>query len=63
MFAMFVPLPTRQKRGLRWATPALFALLLGVFVWARLASGSEQRALIVGWGALSGGLSDPAAWQ
>jgi len=63
MFAMFVPLPTRQKRGLRWATPALFALLLGVFVWARLASGSEQRALIVGWGALSGGLADPAAWQ
>ena len=59
---MFVSLPNRAKSGLRWATPLLFAVLLGAFVLATLGSGPEQRALLVGWGALSGGLAAPDAW-
>ena len=60
---MFVSLPTRQNRGLRWATPLLFVVLLGVFLWATMASDTEQRALLMNWGALSGGLLAPEAWQ
>jgi membrane associated rhomboid family serine protease len=60
---MFVSLPTRQNRGLRWATPLLFVVLLGVFLWATMASDAEQRALLMNWGALSGGLLAPEAWQ
>ena len=60
---MFVSLPTRQKRGLRWATPLLVVLLSAAFLWATMGTSGEQRALVMGWGALSGGLADPAAWQ
>ena len=59
---MFVSLPTRQRSGLRWATPLLFVLLWGAFVWATMGTDSQQRALIVGWGALSGGLTSLEAW-
>ncbi len=59
---MFVPLPTRQKRGLRWATPLLVVLLTGAFLWATMGTSGEQRALVLGWGALSGGFMSPDAW-
>ena len=59
---MFVSLPTRQRSGLRWATPLLFVLLWGAFVWATMGSDRDQQALVVGWGALSGGLTSPDAW-
>ena len=59
---MFVSLPTRQKAGLRWTTPLLVALLSATFLWATMGTGSEQRALVQGWGALSGGFLSPEAW-
>ena len=59
---MFVSLPTRQRSGLQWATPLLVVLLSAAFLWARLGTGSEQRALMLGWGALSGGFMSPDAW-
>ena len=59
---MFVSLPTRQKRGLRWATPLLVVLLSAAFLWATMGTSGEQRALIMGWGALSGGFMSPDAW-
>ena len=62
MAPMFVSLPTRQRRGLRWATPLLFVLLWGAFVWATMGSDRDQQALVVGWGALSGGLTSANAW-
>jgi membrane associated rhomboid family serine protease len=62
MARMFVSLPTRSKPGLRWATPLLAVLLWLAFVLANMGTGPEQRALIVSWGALSGGLLAPDAW-
>jgi membrane associated rhomboid family serine protease len=59
---MFVSLPTRQKRGLRWATPLLVVLLSAAFLWATMGTSGEQRALVMGWGALSGGFMSPDAW-
>jgi membrane associated rhomboid family serine protease len=59
---MFVSLPTRQKRGLRWATPLLVVLLSSAFLWATMGTSGEQRALVMGWGALSGGFMSPDAW-
>ncbi|MUV13011.1 rhomboid family intramembrane serine protease [Noviluteimonas gilva] len=59
---MFVSLPTRQKRGLRWATPLLVVLLTAAFLWATMGTSGEQRALVMGWGALSGGFMSPDAW-
>jgi len=60
---MFVSLPNRSKPGLRWATPLLFVLLWAAFIAANAGTGPEQRALVVGWGALSGGLASPDAWS
>jgi membrane associated rhomboid family serine protease len=59
---MFVSLPTRQKRGLRWDTPLLVVLLSAAFLWATMGTSGEQRALVMGWGALSGGFMSPDAW-
>ena len=59
---MFVSLPSRQKRSLRWATPLLFVLLWAAFVWATAGSDTHQRQLLLDWGAVSGGLASPSAW-
>src|SRR5688572_24906027 len=59
---MFVALPSRQKPSLRWATPALFMVLWLAFVWATTRTDAHQRALLMGWGALAGGLASPDAW-
>ncbi|HJY34584.1 MAG TPA: rhomboid family intramembrane serine protease [Vicinamibacterales bacterium] len=52
---MFVSLPTRNRRTLRWATPLLFALLWLAYFWASTQSGATQHALLLHWGALTGG--------
>lgn len=52
---MFVPLPTRSRRTLRWATPGLLALLWLAYLWASTRSGDAQHALLLHWGALTGG--------
>jgi membrane associated rhomboid family serine protease len=59
---MFVALPSRHKSGLRWATPALFLALWLAFVWATTRTDAHQRALLMNWGALAGGLASPDAW-
>ena len=50
---MFVSLPTRERKTLRWATPLLLALLLAGFAW-NLAQ--PHAGLVRNWGALGGGL-------
>ena len=52
---MFVSIPTRHRHDLRWATPALVALLWLAFLWASTRPPGGQRALLLEWGALSGG--------
>jgi membrane associated rhomboid family serine protease len=52
---MFVSIPTRTKPTFRWATPMLVAVLWAAFLWASSRSGTGQRALLLEWGALSGG--------
>ena len=59
---MFVTLPTRHRRAVRWATPLLFVLLWLAFVWAATGSDATRRELLLGWGAVSGGLASPEAW-
>ncbi len=51
---MFIPLPSRRKPSLRWATPALFALLWLAFLWAKTRHGAMQDDLLREWGALTG---------
>ena len=60
---MFVPLPSRIRPTLRWATPLLAGVLVAVFVWASSQPGAAQRALLLDWGALAGGLQTPQAWR
>lgn len=52
---MFVSIPTRQRHPLRWATPTVVAVLWLAFLWASMLSGGRKRALLLEWGALSGG--------
>ena len=59
---MFVSLPSRKKPTLRWATPALFAALWVVFLWAATRPVPAHDSLLLNWGALSGGLSTPQDW-
>ncbi|HEY4555177.1 MAG TPA: rhomboid family intramembrane serine protease [Lysobacter sp.] len=59
---MFVALPSREKPPLRWATPLLFVLLWSCFVAATLLPEPEQRALMLHWGVLTGGLGSLADW-
>lgn len=60
---MFVSLPSRKKPSLRWATPALFAALWVVFLWAATRPVAAHDSLLLNWGALSGGLSTPQDWM
>lgn len=60
---VFIAIPSRQKAPLRWATPLLFAALWLCFTWLALLPEPAQRRLLMEWGALSGGLTTPAAWQ
>ncbi len=60
---MFVALPTRTRRSLRWATPLLFAALWLAYLWASTRSGDTQRALLLDWGALTGGQAIADTWH
>lgn len=60
---MFVALPAREKARPRWATPLLFAALWGTFVAAIALPEAGQRALMLEWGALTGGLESADAWR
>lgn len=53
---MFVAIPPREHPPLRWAMPLLFVALWGCFVAASVLPDSEQRRLLLEWGALSGDL-------
>lgn len=59
---MFVALPSREKTPKRWAMPLVFALLWVCFVASEVLPDSDQRRLMLDWGALSGGLATPADW-
>lgn len=59
---MFVSLPSRKKAVVRWATPALFAVLWLAFLWGVTQPQGAHRSLLLNWGALSGGLATPEAW-
>jgi membrane associated rhomboid family serine protease len=52
---MFVSLPSRSRPSLRWATPMLFAVLWLAFLWASTRPDATQGALLLDWGALTGG--------
>ena len=54
---MFVSTPTRTRPSLRWATPALFALLWLAYLWASVYPDSVRHDLLADWGTLSGGLA------
>ncbi len=60
---MFVSLPSRKKPAVRWATPVLFAVLWLAFLWTATRPEEAYRNLLLDWGALSGGLTSPQAWQ
>ncbi|MBV2209863.1 MAG: rhomboid family intramembrane serine protease [Thermomonas sp.] len=56
---MFVGIPPRQTRHLRWATPLLFAALWLAYVLTALRTPNAT----LDWGVLTGGLHTVAAWQ
>ena len=60
---MFVAIPSRERPGWRWATPALFTLLLAAFVALAVVDARVHTALLHDWGALSGSLVDVHAWE
>jgi membrane associated rhomboid family serine protease len=60
---MFVPLPTRIRPTLRWATPLLLLACSALFVWASTRPGPALQALLLDWGALAAGLDSPQAWD
>ena len=59
---MFVPLPTRHTRSLRWATPLLLAALWLAFVWSLARPDEARRGLWLAWGALGHGLRGSEDW-
>jgi membrane associated rhomboid family serine protease len=60
---MFVDIPSRQKPGIRWASPLLLALLAAAWLWTLALEPAAQRALLLEWGALSGSLVAPGSWR
>ena len=52
---MFVSIPSRQRSEVRWATPLLAAVLWLAFLGASTRPDDGRRALLLEWGALSGG--------
>jgi len=59
---MFVSIPSRNKAGLRWAVPLLFAAIWLAFLWSISRPDLARRSLWMDWGALSTGLADPRDW-
>ena len=54
---MFVSIPTRSQAAFRWATPLICATLWCVYLWASTRPEAAEQALMVRWGALTGGLA------
>lgn len=52
---MFVQLPVRHRTGPRWATPLVCAALATAFLWVATRPDARQAALLLDWGALTGG--------
>ena len=59
---MFVSIPSRDKPGLRWAVPLLFAAIWLAFLWSISRPDEARRSLWMDWGALSTGLGNPQDW-
>src|SRR3546814_2053216 len=52
---MFVTVPSRHRRVLRWATPLLVLLTMAVFVWlVTLPQPDAHNAALLRWGTVSG---------
>ena len=60
---MFVSIPTRHHTHLRWATPLLFALLWGAYLWASTRPEDARRLWLLDWGALTGGEAIAGTWH
>ncbi len=59
---MFVSIPSRDKPGLRWAVPLLFAAIWLAFLWSISRPDEARRSLWMDWGAPSTGLGNPQDW-
>lgn len=54
---MFVNVPSRQRRIVRWATPLLVLVTMAAFVWlVTLQQPGAHNAALLRWGTLSGAL-------
>jgi len=54
---MFVDVPSRYRRTVRWATPLLVLLTMAAFVWlVTLQQPGAHNAALLRWGTLSGAL-------
>lgn len=54
---MFVDVPSRHRRTVRWATPLLVLLTMAAFVWlVTLQQPGAHNAALLRWGTLSGAL-------
>jgi len=60
---MFVSIPTRHHKHLRWATPLLFALLWFAYLWASTRPEDARRLWLLDWGALTGGEAIAGTWH
>jgi membrane associated rhomboid family serine protease len=60
---VFVSIPTRHHKHIRWATPLLFAVLWGAYLWASTRPASAQRLWLLDWGALTGGEAVADTWH
>lgn len=60
---MFVQLPTRKRYAPPWATSLMFAVLWLAYLWASTRPDATQRALLQGWGALTGGPAATETWH
>lgn len=60
---MFIPVPTRTRPTLRWATALLFTALWLAYLWASTRPDAAQRALLLDWGALAGDQSIADTWR
>ena len=56
---MFVNVPSRHRRRLRWVTPALVVACVGCFVWLALAAPEARYAVLTRWGTVPARLLDP----
>jgi len=61
--AMFIPITPRNRPACYWASPLLMVLLWAAYVWASTRPAAMQQALVLEWGALTGGAPPWQWWQ